>query len=484
MVAWTWNGQDGTAGLARLWLGRLAGAVLALGVAGAALTAADPALAQSRERLVSLGGGSKVAYLTATLGKSETIRVGTTFADIVVGDPDVADAMPLTDQSLYVLGKKAGTTNVSLYDANKKLIGIIEVEVGYNAGRLASEVSRRLPGAKVNVSSVNGQLMLSGDVPDAQTLDKAVTLARQFSPNVINGLNLSRSQQVMLEVRFVEASRNAGREFGVRWDVAARNFNLATGLPNLLSNNTPFGTMLGTILSGGVRADALIQALEENGLARRLAEPNLVALSGEKASFLAGGEFPFPTQGQNGVITIEFKKFGVGLNFTPTVLGNGLINLRIEPEVSQLDNTNVISAGGVTVPSLVVRRANTMVELRDGQSFAVAGLLQSVSSNTKQQLPWLGEIPILGTLFRSAAFERNETELVIIVTPRLVKPAKPGERLRTPLDATAPGNDVDFFLVGQGEVSRAEVPGRPGAVRAASHGHILDLSRGGAHAAQ
>lgn len=465
---------------------RMMSALLLISVmaGGAVLLQPEPALAQARERLVRLDANSKVATVNATLGRSETIRLNTSFLDMVVGDPDIADAMPLTDQSLYILGKKAGTTNISIYDANKKLIGIIEVEVGYNAARLAAEVGRRLPNSNVRVSTLNGQLMLSGEVPDAIAMDKALTMARQFSPNIINSMSVSRSQQVMLEVRFVEASRNAGRELGVRWDVAARNFTSASGVAGLLSNNTPFGSVLGTILNNGVQADALIQGLEEKGLARRLAEPNLVAMSGEKASFLAGGEFPFPTQGQNNVVTIEFKKFGVGLSFTPTVLANGIINLKIEPEVSQLDNTNVIRAGGVTVPALVVRRASTTVELRDGQSFAVAGLLQSVSSNTVQQLPWLGEIPILGALFRSSAFERNETDLAIIVTPRIVRPARPGERLKGPLDTTAPANDIDFFLVGNAEVSPAGVAGRPGAVRQAASGHILDLNMGGSHAAQ
>lgn len=440
----------------------------------------DASTALGRERLVSLES-SRVASVRATLGRSETVRVDRSFVDMVVGDPEIADAMPLTDQSLYILGKKAGTTNVALYDAGKKLIGIIEVEVSYNTGRLASEVRQRLPDSNVNVSSVNGQLVMSGEVPDAVSLEKAVTLAKQFSPNVVNSLSVARSQQVLLEVRFVEASRSAGRELGVRWDVAARNFGASSGLPALLSNSTPFGTVLGTVLSGGVQADALIQALEEKGLARRLAEPNLVAMSGEKASFLAGGEFPFPVAGQNNTVTIEFKKFGVGLVFTPTVLRNGLINLKIEPEVSQLDNNNVIRVGNIAIPSLVVRRAGTTIELRDGQSFAVAGLLQSVSSNTQQQLPWLGEIPVLGALFRSSAFERNETDLAIIVTPRLVKPAKPGERLRTPLDQSVPANDPDFFLVGQMERNRSDVPGQPGAVRAATSGHILDLDAGARH---
>ena len=217
----------------------------------------------------------------------------------------------------------------------------------------------------------------------------------------------------------------------------------------------------------------LVQALEERGLARRLAEPNLIALSGEKASFLAGGEFPIPVAAENNRITVDYKKFGVGLTFTPTVLQNGVINLKIEPEVSQLDLTNTVRTASISVPALIVRRASTVVELRDGQSFAIAGLLQSINQETQQQLPWLGDVPILGSLFRSASFERKETDLAIIVTPRLVKPAKPGERLKTPLDPAVPANEFDLFLKGQQEIPVAKAGGaRP---VAPVMGHILDL---------
>jgi pilus assembly protein CpaC len=290
----------------------------------------------------------------------------------------------------------------------------------------------------------------------------------------------------MLEVRFVEASRNAGRELGVNWEAvgrnygnptrAALNFAAAAGTGGLASGHTPFGALVGRVLSSGIEADVLVQALEERGLARRLAEPNLIAMSGEKASFLAGGEFPIPVAADQGRITVDYKKFGVGLTFTPTVLANGVINLKIEPEVSQLDPTNFVRSAGIAIPALIVRRASTVIELRDGQSFAVAGLLQSVNQETQQQLPWLGDIPIIGTLFRSAAFERKETDLAIIVTPRLVQPARPGQRLKTPLDPAVPANDVDFFLTGQQEipVGKARTAGtRP----AAPIGHILDLGK-------
>ncbi len=214
----------------------------------------------------------------------------------------------------------------------------------------------------------------------------------------------------------------------------------------------------------------IIQALEKRGLARRLAEPNLVALSGDTASFLAGGEFPFPVAAEQGKITVEFKKFGIGLAFTPTVLGEGQINLKIEPEVSELDPTNSLRVNGIEVPSLMVRRTQTTIELRDGQSFAIAGLLYSNHFKNQSQLPWIGEVPVMGALFRSAAFQRKETDLVIIVTPRLVRPARPDERLKTPLDDRLPSNDREFFLRGQQEVKAA----RPQPF----HGHILELEAG------
>jgi pilus assembly protein CpaC len=218
-------------------------------------------------------------------------------------------------------------------------------------------------------------------------------------------------------------------------------------------------------------------------MARRLAEPNLVALSGDTASFLAGGEFPFPVAAQLGTITVEWKRFGVGLAFTPTVLSNGMINLKIEPEVSQLDPTNTITVGSTVLPSLIVRRANTTIELRDGQSFAIAGLLQNIGNTQQQQLPWIGDVPVLGALFRSAQYQKKETDLAIIVTPRLVRPTRPGDVVRVPTDDTVPANDPDFFLLGRSELRRP-TERRYGSVELPVGGHILDLPRRDYHAAQ
>jgi pilus assembly protein CpaC len=425
------------------------------------LSSAALAPVKAQTEIVEIGDG-RVGAVRATLGRSHTLQTSRGFVDLVVGDPEIADVMPLTDRSLYVLGKKVGTTNVSVYNAAKQLVGVIEVEVGYDGQRLAADLDRVAPGAGARVGSANGRTVLSGPVGDAITAAKAVGIAKQYGPEVLNDLVVRSPQQVMLEVRFVEASRNAGKELGISWEAVGKNYgnptkaayNVAAAAGNgLVSGSIPFGAILGRVLSSGVEADILVQALEERGLARRLAEPNLITMSGEKASFLAGGEFPIPVAGDEDRITIDYKKFGVSLTFTPTVLANGVINLRIEPEVSQLDFTNTVRTASVSVPALIVRRANTVVELRDGQSFAVAGLLQSINQETQEQLPWLGDVPIIGALFRSAAFERKETDLAIIVTPRLVKPARPGQRLKTPLDNTAPGNDFEFFLAGQQEVS-------------------------------
>lgn len=456
---------------------------LAAPVAGLLLLA-SAALAPARAQVetVQIGEGQTGA-MRAIIGRSRTLQTSRSFVDLVVGDPEIADVMPLTDRTLYVLGKKVGATNVAVYNAAKQLVGTIDVEVGYDTDRLSADIGRLPAGSQPKVASANGRTVLTGPVQDSVSAARAVGLAKQYGPEVLNDLVVRSPQQVMLEVRFVEASRDAGKELGVNWRVVGRNFGAAGsaalnvaaatggGLP---TGNVPFGTLIGRVLSSGVEADVIVQALENRGLARRLAEPNLITMSGEKASFLAGGEFPIPVAADRDRITIDYKKFGVSLTFLPTVLANGVINLRIEPEVSQLDYTNTVRTAQIAVPALIVRRASTVVELRDGQSFAIAGLLQSMSQETQEQLPWLADVPILGTLFRSAAFERKETDLAIIVTPRLVRPARPGQKLKSPLEASVQANDADLFLVGQQEVP-VEKGRRAGAAPLPPRGHILDL---------
>jgi pilus assembly protein CpaC len=230
-------------------------------------------------------------------------------------------------------------------------------------------------------------------------------------------------------------------------------------LAGLANATQPFGVALASIVNSGQTIDALISALETKGLIRRLAEPDLVALSGDQASFVAGGEFPVPvvqpgSVGGIPVITTTYKDFGVQLTFQPTVLRNGLINLRLYPIVSELDFTNAILVSGFTIPSITKREARTTIELRDGQSFAIAGMLQTQNQRDISQLPWIGSVPVLGTLFSSKSYQQNETELVVIVTPHLVAPAVPGQQLAGPTDKLLPSNDVDFFLFGQMELKK------------------------------
>ena len=449
-------------------------AFLLLAAAGL-LTPLAPARAADTDTLVSLGSGKHTQSIVIATGKSQDIRTDTGFVDVIVGDPEIADVLPLTDRSLSILGKKIGTTRVSIYAEGKRLVGVFDVEVSYDIARLAAELRERFPHAHLRVSSVNGRIMLSGTSPDGPTLDKAITIARQFGPDVIDSVQVLQAQQVLLEVRFVEIQRSASRELGVHWDVLSKNAGAVIGQPGLISGALPFGTVgfIGGLLTHGVNVDGVISALEEREVARRLAEPNLVALSGDTASFLAGGEFPFPVSSSLGQISIVFKKFGVGLAFTPTVLSNGVINLKIEPEVSQLDSANVIDVSGTKIPSLIVRRANTTVELRDGQSFAIGGLLQNNVDTQQNQVPWIGSVPILGALFRSAQYQKKETDLVIIVTPHIVRPMRPGEVARGPTDDAVAANDAEMFLLGEPEVT-APMKRQFVGVQARS-GHILDL---------
>jgi pilus assembly protein CpaC len=473
------------------------------------------------QRVVQIIAPKRTAMVSVSIGKTEDVRTDASFVELVVADPEVADVSPLTDRTLSILGRRSGTTRVSAYSEGKKLVGVFDVEVTYDTSLLQATLDRRFPNSRIKATSVNGRIMLTGAVHDATTVDKAVVLARQFGADVINSMTVLSPQQVMLEVRFIEANRQAGRELGIQWNPTASNGRflgnigsrqeahrlpitptnatpgadawkqpgVTAGGPNIkpgdlpisqivaagvLSGTAPFGFLIGKLITNGLSVDVLVNALEAKGMARALAEPNLTALSGDTASFLAGGEFPVPVPGAYGQVSIEYKRYGVGLAFTPTVLADGVINLKIEPEVSQLDTSNPVMVAGISVPPLIVRRAATTVELRDGQSFVIGGLLQSQGETAQQQLPWLGDVPILGALFRSAAYKKKETDLAIIVTPRLVRPARPGDKIATPLDNTLPPNDVDLFLMGKPEVPRAVEKLQNGVVRAYT-GHVLDV---------
>ena len=462
---------------------------------------------------------SDVQRVNVIVNKSRTFSVDTAFSTIVTGSPDFADVKSLSDHLIYIQGKKIGSTNVILFDSSMKQIGILDVDVVIDAENLQRNMQQLQRTLQQNIQSStgtrgirvtlrDGQVVLNGTAADAVAAERAESIVKGSVPKewgVVNAMNVAGPQQVMLEVRFLEVARTAGRQLGV--NISGTNGNGSTignsGLaapgsingitngpsagatlnqPNITSpggltgvpllgtagtllgtaatSTVPFGSLLTNVvkLNNGTSIDALITALETKGLVRRLAEPNLMALSGDAAHFLAGGEFPVPipstTQSGFPNISIEYKKFGVELGFVPTVLSRGVINLRVEPSVSELDFANAVTIQGTIVPALTSRNARTTVELRDGQSFAIAGLLQTRNSQDVSQLPWIGSVPVLGTLFSSKSYQQQETDLVIIVTPRLVAPAAPGQTLASPLDSRLPANDVDFFLNGQMEVRK------------------------------
>ena len=378
------------------------------------------------------------------------LRSDETFSEVRVADAEIADVVVLTDRSFHLMGRSSGRTNVMLYDENARLLDIIDVTVGHDVEGLETALVEAFPLERIDVRTMAGGLYLSGNVSTTDVAERAVRIAQAFAPErVTSGLNVRDSHQVMLEVRFVEATRDVVKELGIGLLAEqAGDFAFQAGTGAILGV-APALAGGGTQTLGSVDLSARIEALEEEGIIRTLAEPNLVAMTGETASFLAGGEYPIPVPADLGQIAIEYRQFGVGLAFTPTVLDGGVINLKVAPEVSQIDTANGVRIQGVEVPGLRVRRANTTVELRNAQSFAIAGLLQNTSSDGKSQVPWLGDIPILGSLFRSARYERAETELVIIVTPRLVQPVSDIRELRTPLDGVMKPGEADVFLMGQ-----------------------------------
>lgn len=492
--------------------------VMALGATLALFNSVDSATAADRRG--SSGGGvfvsemNDVQRVKVVVNKSRTFKVDTAFSTIVAGSPDIVDVKSLSDHLIYVQGKQTGTTNVILFDSSMKQIGILDVEVVIDTGNLQQNIRSSTGMQGVRVSASEGQVVLSGTAVDAVAAERAMAIATSTvakGGTVVNAMSVAAPQQVMLEVRFLEVNRQAGRNLGVNLYAANANgtnvgntglggATSATGrqpiggintVPNPLANTggtpvgasptgslpilgtagtllgtaggiapVPFGSLLTSIVrtSGGGSVDLLISALETKGLVRRLAEPNLTTLSGDAARFLAGGEFPVPIPNTTTTgfptVTIDYKKFGVELAFVPTVLSRGVINLRVEPSVSELDFSNAVTIQGTTVPALTRRDARTTVELRDGQSFAIAGLLQTRNRQDVSQLPWIGSVPVIGSLFGSKSYQQEETDLVIIVTPRLVAPAAPGQQLASPLDSRLPANDVDFFLNGQMEVRK------------------------------
>lgn len=447
---------------------------MALALIGAMAVAALPAVAEAQTRTVVLGS-TNVDPIEITPGFTLTVEVDKPYVDLVVGNPGVADVFPLTDRSVYIQGNAPGATNVALYNGQKQLIGTIIVQVRVDFGELQEAIDTAVPSAGVEVSNVNNRIRLSGQVRDNVDLQRVLDIANQYSAEgqpVVNAVRVVDPQQVQLDVRILEVSRRAGRDLGI--NLQSTEFNTRGGLT---PNGAPFGSFVGNLLSvSGSDVDIVINALEIKGLARRLANPTLVTSNGVEANFTVGGEVPINVveEGEGGDLETgtDYRDYGVKLAFRPVVLDNSMISLRVQPEVSDVDTSLTVNGQ----PAFISRKADTTVSLRDGQSFAIAGLLQVDNERNIQQVPWLGQVPVLGALFRSAAFQKNETDLVILVTPRLVDPATPNQPLVSPMDTTRSSNDVEMFLLGMLEVDRDMIKSfRSGAGVIGPYGHMIDL---------
>lgn len=426
-----------------------------------ALLASSPVQAQAQFG----GGGIHAGTLEIPLNKSQVVTADRAIAKALIGNAEIADIVALTENSLYVLGKGMGTTSLTLYDARGRVLSVMDIAVGPDSEAFRDQVGRLIPGSQIDAHISGNSMVLTGIANDAGAIDRAVQLARTYAgENVVNMIGLGSSQQVMLEVKFAEVNRSVGETVGSRGfatdnggdfrSVFGPGSEVVNGIFNAAAIQQSFAAIGTSFNALGINFDLFLDALEEKGFAKTLAEPTLVALSGETASFLAGGEFPVPLAQSGGgggggtsSITVEFKPFGVSLAFTPTVLGDNTINLVVEPEVSSIDPTASIQLNGIAIPGLQTRRASTTLELRDGESFAIAGLLQQDFKTTVNQVPLLGSIPILGALFRSTEFQKGETELLIVVTPRLVKPIKPSQ-VRLPTDRVNDPNAAQTIFTG------------------------------------
>lgn len=463
--------------------------VFCLGLLVAALVPSQPSTAGNK--VYRLAESAQVRDLRVVIHTTNVLMFDEVIGSYAVGEPETADVLPIRGKEAYIQGKRIGVTNLTVMSADGVRRAVFNVEVTLDTRAISKMIRRVEPSAEVSISTSNGRIILTGTVPDAPSAARIMEIVSQFvepskqgineddGPTVINAMTIADAQQVMLEVRFLEVNRSIGKELGVNWlarspNVIAKSGNsgIINGLldPARVIGASSFAAVLAQFSVGSVDVDVAIKALEAKGVTRRLAEPNLVALSGQQAQFLAGGEIPYLVAQGDNTNTTEFKNYGVQLTFTPTVLRNNVINLKLVPEFSQPDATQLTSDGQ---PALLTRRAETTVELRDGQTFVIAGLLDGFNQRNADQVPGIGEVPVLGALFRSADFKKRETELIIVVTPRIVKPLVPGAPVTTPLETLSSSSESELFLNGELEKKppRKQRPQKKGGAT----GHILDI---------
>lgn len=432
------------------------------------------------------------------INRSELVTTSSDMSEVIITDPDVADVFVHGKRKVSVIGKEIGQTTLRVFDADHKLIRSMDVSVTYDLPAVRRALREYLPNERIGISMVNTRMALTGTISSAESAATAIEIAEEFvrgklvgedaltrpaknaqirSP-IINLMKISAGQQVMLRIRIGEIQRSALKNLGVNltaFNGGTSGFQLGTGAgrfgnvtgdvptfgPGQFSfseSSDAFGISRVTGELAGFDLAAAVDALERDGILKVLAEPNLVALSGEEAQFLAGGEFPIPVPQQLGTTTIEYKPFGVALKFTPYVLSENRLRIQVNPEVSEISNERVIeTSDGFTAPSIVTRRASTTVELAPGESFMIAGLIRDNMISQIDELPGVGEIPVLSALFRSTSFQRNETELVIAVTPYLVDPLK-GSDVKLPTDDFKPASFMESIFFGAISGTRGNNP--------------------------
>jgi pilus assembly protein CpaC len=452
-------------------IGKLAACVLSV------LTLASPALAQNagpatqpapqnapsnRSILVS-DGTNRDGKIQLTMNKTTVLTTARPYKSVSVGQPEIADVTPVSPTNILLTAKKPGTTQVIVWDENNRT-QVMDISVAMDLDALGTQLAAMFPGTKIEVTALSGSIALRGKVPDVTVAEQAVSAASAYGVKVLNFLEVGGGQQVMLQVRFAEVSRSATSQLGVNFAMTDGIFSVGNNVGQVTPSGFETGgpgsmgtqsvgsgvTLFGSGQAGAVAFRYFVQALRQNNLLRVLAEPNLIAMSGQEASFLAGGEFPVPVpQSGNGgaaTITIDYREFGVRLGFVPVVLGDGRIRLKLTPEVSDLDFSSPIVISGSRIPVVNKRKVTTMVELADGQTFAIAGLLNNSIAAAKDVTPVLGDLPVLGTLFRSVRYQRKETELVVLVTPKLVSPMNPGQVSKLPGENWRHPNEAQLFL--------------------------------------
>ena len=441
-------------------LNLLAAGVFACSVAQLPATVAH---AQSNN-IVKVSSEETSESILVPLNRAVVLESDVAFAELSVANPGIADIATLSDRSIYVLGKSPGRTTLTLLGADGRLITNVDVVVNPNLAELKELIDEIMPDEKIEIRSANDGIVISGSASGSRTLARIVELAERFSPGrVTNIATVGGRHQVLLKVRFAEMSRSVGK--GLAGSTSLQSSDTVGETGSLIglfaslgdgddSNNffnigAETAGYASTVFNLGSSAiNVVMEALENKGLVRTLAEPNLVTISGNEAAFLAGGEYPYPAVDEDGAVTIQFKPFGVSMKFKPVVFDEKQINLTLETEVSALDTSTTVSFSGGTFPALTVRQAATTVELLDGQSIAIAGLLQDNFNDAISQVPFLGDLPILGSLFRSSSYQREQTELVVIITAHLVSPVD-GDNFLLPTDRVRPPTEGELFLLGK-----------------------------------